>query len=172
MAAQLEAIFIQVVLDIEGGADGALRIVLVGDRRTEEGQHPVAEELGDRAVVAPDGCADDAVGAGDDLLPFFGVEALGDRGRADDIGEEDRDRFALAFQPGGGGVRLLVKRGFGLDGDRNRRDFEAALAAEFCLRFVRGSAFWAWNAERLPAALAEAGIGRVFGGTGRAAHPD
>ncbi len=62
-AAQLQAIFFQLVLDVEGGVDGALRIIFVGDGRAEEGQDAITEELGDRAVVAADGFADDAVRA-------------------------------------------------------------------------------------------------------------
>ena len=42
---------------LEGGADAALGVVLVGDRRAPDGHHGVADELLDRAAVALDDVA-------------------------------------------------------------------------------------------------------------------
>ena len=47
------------VLHVERGTDGPLGIVGVDDGRTEEGEHAVAEEVGDGAAVALDRVADD-----------------------------------------------------------------------------------------------------------------
>ena len=43
--------------EVERGADGALGVVLVGDRRAPDGHHGVADELLDRAAVALDDLA-------------------------------------------------------------------------------------------------------------------
>ena len=51
---ELRPVVVQRVLDREAGPDGALRMILVRDRGAEEHEHPVAEELADRALVAMD----------------------------------------------------------------------------------------------------------------------
>ena len=43
--------------ELEGGADGALGVVLVGDRRAPDGHDRVADELLDGAAVAVDDVA-------------------------------------------------------------------------------------------------------------------
>ncbi len=67
------------------------------DRRTEEGQHSIAQQLRNRAFVAIDRLAHSAVRPRDDLLPLLGVQLLGDGGGTDDVGEENGDRFAFPF---------------------------------------------------------------------------
>jgi hypothetical protein len=60
-------------LNVQGSVHGPHRMVLVGYRRAEEGQHPIAQQLGNGALIADDGIAHAAMGAGDNLAPFLGV---------------------------------------------------------------------------------------------------
>ena len=119
---------------VEGGADRAVGIVLVGHRGAEEGQHRIALQLGDRALVAEDGLRHQVERLVDDLRPVLGVHLLGERRRADYVGEEGRDRLALAGQLGG--AHLLDER-------RGRALGDARLAFGVCrcrLRATQGEA--------------------------------
>ena len=78
-------------LDRERGAHGALGIVLVSDGRAEEREQPVALELGDGAVEAPDLARDQRDDLVEHELRPLGAQPLADRGRADDVGEHHRD---------------------------------------------------------------------------------
>ena len=83
-------------LDRERCADGALRVVLVGDRRAEEREHLVADELRDGAVVAAHLLRHESHDLVDEELRALGAEPLADRGRADDVGDQRRDDTALS----------------------------------------------------------------------------
>jgi hypothetical protein len=84
------------LLHLEGGADGALGIVLVDGRHAEDSQHRVAGELLDEALVALDLRAEPIERAADDRLDDLGVVALVQAGVADEIGEHERRDLALA----------------------------------------------------------------------------
>jgi len=88
---------VETLLDRQGGAERALSVVLVGDGGAEERHHAVAEELVDRSLVAVDGLENDLEGAVHDRVDFFGIQALGHRREAGDVGEEHRHLLALAF---------------------------------------------------------------------------
>ena len=85
----------------------ALRVVLVRDRRAEERHDAVAEELVDRALVAVD--------LGQHQLEARSMSACTSSGssrsdsdvKPDDVGEQDRDLLALAFEGGLRGEDLL-----------------------------------------------------------------
>jgi hypothetical protein len=77
------------------GVDGPAGVVVVGDRRPEQRHHGVADELVDRAA-SPDDLLDEPPEAGRrDVADLLRVEALGERGEADDVGEEDGDGATL-----------------------------------------------------------------------------
>jgi ribosome-binding protein aMBF1 (putative translation factor) len=85
---------------VQRRADGAVRIVLVRDRRAEEREHRVPLELGDRAFVAKDGRRHDVERLIDDLRPVFRVHPLGQGCGANHVGEQGGNRFAFAGQLG------------------------------------------------------------------------
>ena len=85
--------------DVEAGPDRPLGVVLVGARKAEIGQHAVAHEFGDEAVVARDRARTGVLIGANDLAHVLGIEPRRQRGRADEIAEHDRELAAL------GGVR-------------------------------------------------------------------
>ena len=94
--AHLEAVLVaRPVADRERRAHGALRVVLVHDRRAEDGHDSVADELLDRAAVVLEDRAHTAVVGGQQRADVLRVEPLGARGRADEVAEDDADDLAL-----------------------------------------------------------------------------
>ena len=81
--------------DRERGANRAFGIVLVGDRRPEEGHDGVADELLDGAAVALELGAQLLVVRPQDRVDVLGVERLGPRREADEVGEEHRHDLSL-----------------------------------------------------------------------------
>ena len=80
---------------VERGADGALGVVLVRDRRAPDGHDRVADELLDRAAVAVDDLLAVLEVARQELAHVLGVAALGERREADEVGEQDGDQATL-----------------------------------------------------------------------------
>ena len=83
-------------VDREGRADGALGVVLVRDGRAEERQDAVAGQLRDRSAEALDLLAHQPRHVVEEELRPLGAELLGDRRRAGDVCDEDRDDPPLA----------------------------------------------------------------------------
>jgi len=81
---------------VQTAAHRALGVVLVRDRRPEEHEHAVAHEPRDGAVVPRGDRVEPAEGLADQDRPVLGVELLGDRGGAGDVGEQDGERAAFA----------------------------------------------------------------------------
>ena len=83
------------LLHPQGGAHGSVGVVLVGDRSPEEGDDRVAEDLVDTAAERLDlghqGLEVRLDEAGDRLR----VAVLGERGVADEVGEQHRDDAAF-----------------------------------------------------------------------------
>jgi hypothetical protein len=73
--------------------DGSLGVILVRLRRSEECQHPVTEQMGNRPFELMDGLNHSVVGALDDLPPVLGIHLLRQRRRADDIHKDCCDPF-------------------------------------------------------------------------------
>ena len=104
---------------VERGPHGSLGVVLVRHRGAEEGQHRVALELRDRALVLEDGLRHEVERLVHDLRPVLGVHVLEQCRRADDIDEERGHGLALAAELGG--PHLLDER----QGRRGRQAGEA-----------------------------------------------
>ena len=103
LLAALPVALLHRLLHREPRADGALRIVLVGDRSPEDAHHVVADELVDRAAEALDLLAEAAQGPVDERLDRLGVHPLGGRRIAGQVGEQD-GRLAALLGRGLGGV--------------------------------------------------------------------
>ena len=82
LAAQLGGVLGDVVEHPQRRVAGAPRVVLVGDRRPEDGHDPVAGELVDGALEAVHGVGEDREEALHDLAPLLGVLLLGQVHRA------------------------------------------------------------------------------------------
>ena len=95
------------LLHRQRGVAGADGVVLVGDRRPEQRHQAVAHQPADGALVAVDGVHHHLHGAVQQPLGVLGVEARDQLGRADDVGEQDGDLLALAFERGPRGQDLL-----------------------------------------------------------------
>jgi hypothetical protein len=80
--------------------DGPLGIVLLSDRRAPYRHDRITDELLDGAAVAFDdgpACLEVGVEQGTNIL---GVTRLGDRGEADQVGEQDADHPSLGCRGG------------------------------------------------------------------------
>ncbi len=112
-------------LHLEGRTHGALGVVLVGLRDAEHGEHRVAHELLEVSPVARDLLRQPIERAAHDRLHDLGVFLLGERGRADEVGEQRRRelplhatrrrlgverRRAREAEPGAFGVLLAARR--------------------------------------------------------------
>ena len=91
------------VEDLQRGAHGAIRIVLVRGRRAEDGHDRVADELLDRAAEVLDLLFHARVIRTERRAHILGIGAIGARGEADEVDEQDRDDLSLL----GGGARRL-----------------------------------------------------------------
>ena len=87
----------QVFAQPMGGEARALDVVLVGQRRAEEGHDAIAGVLIDGSFEAMDPLGQDSEEAIEDLMQRLGIESFGQCGAALDIGEEDRDLLAFAL---------------------------------------------------------------------------
>ena len=83
------------LLHAEGGANGALGVVLVRHRCPEDGHDVVADVLVDLAAEALDLLAQAPQAPVDEGLDLLGVHALSHRGVAREVGEHDGDLAAL-----------------------------------------------------------------------------
>ena len=83
------------LLHPDRAAERTLRIVLVGDRRAEDHEDRVADELLDRPVV-PEGFLGEVFeDARDEHLELLRIEVLRKRGESNEVGEKHRHETAL-----------------------------------------------------------------------------
>jgi len=87
----------------KGGTHGTLGVVFVGDRRAEQSEDGVADDLVDLASVCRDVGDQPLEGLVDDVLHLLGIAGLRETGEADEIGKKDRDDPPL--------VRAALHRG-------------------------------------------------------------
>jgi hypothetical protein len=83
---------------MQGGVAGALRVILVSDRCTEEGHDPIASVLIDRPLEAVNAVGEDLEEVLHDPVPFLGIELLREVHRPLHVGEENRDLLALTLE--------------------------------------------------------------------------
>ena len=81
--------------DPEPGPNGSLGVVLVRDRRAEDGHDRIADELLDRPAEALDVGLHALVVRAQRCANVLGIGAVGAIGEADEIDEEHRDDLAL-----------------------------------------------------------------------------
>jgi len=86
------------VLHPQGGIAGPRRVVLVRQRRAEEGHDPIAHHLIDRPLVAVDGLHHPFEHRIEDLPRLLGITVGEQLHRAFQVGEEHGDVLALTFQ--------------------------------------------------------------------------
>jgi len=79
----------------------------MGSRVAEINQHAIAHVFGDEAVEPGDGLGDGAVISGNDLAQILGIEARGERRRADEIAEHDCQLPALGGEGCWPGCRTI-----------------------------------------------------------------
>jgi hypothetical protein len=113
------------LLDPQGRADRAFGVVLVRDRRPEDREHAVAEELGHPSAVALDLALDPRVERPERALHLLRIGAVRPRREADEVAEQHGDeppllrtrglhgaerRAAVEAEPRSGGIRLTADR--------------------------------------------------------------
>ena len=111
--------------------DRALGRVLVRPGPAEVGEHAVAHELRDVALEARDLARDRVLVGADELAHLLRVEAGRERGRADEVAEQDRQPPPLGLGGAGRGRPLLGGRGL----DRRRISLRRATAARSLRRW-------------------------------------
>jgi hypothetical protein len=106
-AQRLLGIAADAILHRQGGVAGADGVVLVGQRRPEQGHDAVAHHLVDGTFVLVDG-RHHTVEHGIEQVPRLLWVALGQQLHGPlEVGKQHRDLLALAFQGGAGGEDLL-----------------------------------------------------------------
>jgi len=107
LALELLRVALEILSEVERRIAGALRVVLVGDRRSEERHDPVARVLVDRALEAMHPVGQDLEEAIHDLVPLLQIDALLKIHGALDIREEHGHLLALPFQGAAEGQDLV-----------------------------------------------------------------
>jgi hypothetical protein len=168
-ATSLLRVMLDQLLHTQRGVARPYGVVLVRERRAEQRHDPIAHDLVDRALVAVDGLHHPLEHRVEELARLLGI-AIGEQlHRSLEVGEEDRDLLALAFQGGLGGEDPLgeVLGGVGLRGGRANRGRGArghgvaALEAEVGARGQFSATGATGEGEAGAAAEAEPGVGRI-----------
>ena len=152
--------------NLQGRAHGPLRVILVAGRRTPDGHDGIADELLDRAAVAPHDPAREVEVAREEVADLLRVAVFGERREAHQVREQHGDD--PAFGDRGCRGRRRECRG------RRAGEAGAALAAEPGGRRVGRAAGRASRRQRRPtleAELAPRVVLRAAGGTGHQNHP-
>jgi hypothetical protein len=92
---KLGAMLVDQLLQAEGGERRPPGMVLVGDRRPEDGHEAVAQELVDRPLVAVDLGEGELEEAVEQQVHRLRPQPLGERRRPHEVAEDDRDLLAL-----------------------------------------------------------------------------
>ncbi len=102
--------------DVESGAERALAVVAMGDRRAEESHDRIADMLVDAAAIERDDRFRPGIEGLDQAAQILGIEPCGKRGEAREIGEENGDLapFAHGLRRRAGAGLLGRRRGLGL----------------------------------------------------------
>ena len=148
------------LLHRERGLDGAHGVVLVCDGSAVDGHDRVADELLDPPLSPLDFLGQLREGVGHQSAELLGIEVLGERREADEVGEEHGHDPALA-----GGSRRLSPSGV-----RPRLDAGAAGRAEGGAARQGRAAAGTGLLQRRAAARTEARLGRVLVSARGTAH--
>jgi hypothetical protein len=100
-------------LHAQAGADRPLGVVLVGDRRAEERQQPVADHLVDATAEVGDVGGQPFEASVDEVLDLLGVPVLGQGREADEIGEQHGEDPPLVASLDEGLAAAGTEAGFG-----------------------------------------------------------
>ena len=105
------------VLHRQRGVAGSSCVVFVGERRSEQRHEPVPHHSADGPLEPVDGLDHRPHGRLQQRPAVLGVQILDQLGGADDIGEQDGDLLALAFEIRAAGQDLLgeVAGGMGVE---------------------------------------------------------
>jgi len=107
--AQLVAPAAELLLEVERGIAGALRVILVRDGSTEQRHQAVARVLVHGALEARDPLRHDLEEAVEDAVPVLRIGAPGERERALHVGEQHGQLLALAFERAARGEELVAQ---------------------------------------------------------------
>jgi hypothetical protein len=99
-AAQLVRVSAQALAQMEDGEAAAFRVILVRDRRAEEGHDSIPGVLVHRPLEAVDTFGEDREEPIHDFVPLFGIDLLRELHRALHVGEQDGHLLPLAFESG------------------------------------------------------------------------
>ena len=158
---------------VHGRSNGALGVVLVGDRRAPDRHHRVTDEFLDRAPVAFDDLARDLEVAREELAHVLRIAVLGRGREADQVREQDRHQPSLRLR-GRSSQGATHRRAVGRSGRRRWRllaDGGAALATESVRRRVDMAADRAGDGQARTTLTAELAVGLVLVLADDAAHP-
>jgi class 3 adenylate cyclase len=97
---QLVCIATQLISQAKRRVAGPLRVVLVGDRGSEQSHDAVARVLADGPFVAMDALRQDLEETVENAVPLLGVDLLGQLQRALHVGEEHGHLLSLALERG------------------------------------------------------------------------
>ena len=165
------------VAELERRVAGALRMILVSDRRAEQRHDAVAGKLVDETLEVLDTLGEDVEEALHDLRPRLGVHLLGELHRALHVREQHGDLLALAFEGAARGEDLLGEMLGRVGRRRSRRcrrrtgrQRDAAAAAELLAGLVRGATRGADRREHRAAFGTVPALCTVVVVTGRAPH--
>ena len=98
LAAQVGSEAAQLLADQERRVAGALRVILVRERRPEQRHHAVARVLVDRALEAVDGVGEQREEPVEHAVPGLGARALGQPDRVHHVDEQHGHLLALALE--------------------------------------------------------------------------
>ena len=156
----------------EGGVTSAYRVIFVSDRRPEQCHDPITHHLVDGAFIPMNRLHHPFEHRVEELARLLGVAIGQQLHRALQVGEEDRDLLALAFEGGLGSEDLLgeVLGSVGLGrgelhrrrGRRRRGYWLAAFLAKLRAKVVGRATAGARHLQPRPALLAKHGISRVL----------
>ena len=98
LATQAVAVAPNLILETERRIEGALRMILVRDRRAKEREDAVPRRLHDMAVIAAYGVDHELQGRIDDGAGFLRVEILLEPSGVDDVDEKRCDELPFAHR--------------------------------------------------------------------------
>ena len=85
-------------MDLDGGLNGPARVVFVGLRDSEKGQHPVTHQSINEALVIGNDLFDPGEDVSGYFLDLLGVKLLGQGRVTGEIREQDGNVLALSFR--------------------------------------------------------------------------